>query len=119
MGKGGYKNIDITTSMVIENGESIIGYQYLHGTNADVGGFKIKGSISRDAEGNVTYDLTYTWNDIIDPNFDYTSDQMKAKFANSIPFITPTDYTIRISWSDKTIIKANPSIFNWNSGWLM
>ena len=27
----------------IENGEGIVGYQYLHGTNADVGGFEISG----------------------------------------------------------------------------
>src|SRR5262249_37920102 len=28
----------------LENGEGIIGYQYLHGTNKDVGGFQILGS---------------------------------------------------------------------------
>lgn len=38
-------DIDVITAMEIENGEDIIGYQYLHGTNADAGGFKIVGEI--------------------------------------------------------------------------
>ena len=112
------KDIDITTSMEIQNGEDIIGYQYLHGTNADVGGFQIKGTISKNSKGDVTYKLTYTWNDKIDPNFMYYSDSKKAEFAKSIPFANPTDYTIRITWSDKTVIKAKPTWYNWNSGWL-
>ena len=110
--------IDITTAIEIENGEDIIGYQYLHGTNADVGGFQIKGSISKNDKGDTTYNLTYTWNDIIDPNYIYSSDSKKAEFAKSLPFANPTDFTIRISWSDNTVIRENPGWFNWNSGWL-
>jgi len=116
--KGSSISIDITTAITIENGEDIIGYQYLHGTNADVGGFQIKGTISKNDDGDITYELTYTWNDKIDPNFIYSSDRKKAEFAEKIPFADPTDYIIRISWTDKTGIKANPGIFNWNSGWL-
>ncbi len=112
------KDVDITTSMVIENGEDIIGYQYLHGTDENAGGFKIKGKIYKDSYGNVTYDLKYTWNDIINPNLEYSSDYVKSEFAKSIPFADPKDYAIRISWNDKTVIKANPGWFNWNSGWL-
>ena len=115
---GESKTINITTSMTIENGEDMIGYQYLHGTNADVGGFNIKGTISKDKKGNITYNLTYTWNDMIDPNFMYDSDSQKAAFAKKIPFAHPTDYYISISWTDKTVIKAKPGWFNWNSGWL-
>ena len=110
--------IYINTSMEIENGEDIIGYQYLHGTNSDVGGFQIQGTISKNDNGDLIYDLTYTWNDIIDPNYDYKSDAEKAEFAKKIPFANPTDYKISISWTDKTVIKANPGLFNWNSGWL-
>lgn len=112
------KTIDIATSMEIQNGEDIIGYQYLHGTNADVGGFQIKGTVSKNKKGDTTYDLTYTWNDKIDPNFMYYSDSKKAEFAKSISLANPTDYTIRITWSDKTVIKANPTWYNWNRGWL-
>ena len=115
---GSSKQIDITTSMVIQNGEDIIGYQYLHGTNADVGGFQIKGSVSKNKNGDVIYDLTYTWNDKIDPNVIYESDSKKAEYAKSIPFANPTDYTIRITWTDKTIIRAKQTWYSWDSGWL-
>ena len=111
--------VDICTSMEIENGEDIIGYQYLHGTNADVGGFKIYGMISKNASGDTVYSLTYEWNDMIDPNFKYDSDKAKVEFADKwIPFAEHTDYYIRISWEDTTVIRANPGWFNWNSGWL-
>lgn len=90
----------------------------LHGTNADVGGFQIKGSVSKNKNGDVTYDLNYTWNDKIDPNFIYESDSKKAEYAKSIPFANPTDYTIRITWTDKTIIRAKQTWYSWDSGWL-
>ena len=93
------QSIDYTTSAEIENGESIIGYQYLHGTNADVGGFHVVGTISKNYFGDVTYELTCTWNDMIDPNFKYTSDQKKAALAQWIPFADPTDYYIAITWT--------------------
>ena len=97
---GGSMSFNETMSMEIENGEQMIGYQYLHGTNADVGGFNISGTIVKNANGDATISLTYTWNDIIDPNFIYDTDSAKAKFAQSIPFADPTDYIIRISWVD-------------------
>ena len=106
-------DINVTTAMEIENGEDIIGYQYLQGTNADAGGFQIVGKISKDNNGNIVYDLTYAWNDIIGPNYAYTSDSQKAKLAKLIPFADPTDYEIHITWSDKTIISALR-----NTGWL-
>lgn len=118
LGLNDSKEVDITIPMEIDTGESIIGYQYLHGTNADVGGFQIKGTVYKDEKGDVTYDLTYTWNDIIDPNYYYSTDAEKAEFAKSIPFANPKDYIIRISWHDKTKIRANPGLFNRNSGWL-
>lgn len=83
-----------------------------------MGGFQIKGTVYKDEKGDVTYDLTYTWNDIIDPNYYYPTDAVKAEFAKSIPFANPKDYIIRISWHDKTTIKADPGLFNQNSGWL-
>ena len=56
---------------VIENGYTT-GYEYLHGTN---GGLDIRGDISaiESTYGSyrkieLIYDVTMTWNDIIDPN---------------------------------------------------
>lgn len=114
-------NINITTDMQIENGESIIGHQYLHGTNSSVGGFKVKGTAKKDENGNVTAQLHFEWNDIIDPNFEYSSDEFKAKLAKSIPGANPTDYTIRIGW-DYLVYKPakNPEwwqIFDMKASW--
>ena len=95
--------INVSFSMVIENGEDIIGYQYLHGTNADVGGFQIQGTITKIENGCCIFDLTYTWNDIMDPNPQYSSDVAKAKFAQLIPFANPSDYVLSISWHDISI----------------
>lgn len=50
--------------------------------------------------------MTYTWNDIIDPNFMYDSDSKKAKLAEWIPFADPTDYIIRITWSEDLTVQA-------------
>ncbi|MCG8538336.1 MAG: hypothetical protein MJA82_00160 [Clostridia bacterium] len=97
------ETINISTSMVIENGESIIGHQYLHGTNSNVGGFKIKGTASKDDEGNVTADLFFQWNDKIDPNFSYETDRIKAEVAKRLPGANPSDYIIRIGWDHKVI----------------
>lgn len=80
--------------------------------------FQINGTISKNDKGDITYDLNYTWNDMIDPNFIYDSDSKKAEFAKSIPGANPTDYRIQINWSDKTVIKANPNWFNLSRGWL-
>lgn len=101
--------------MEIENGEQIIGYQYLHGTNADVSGFKIIGTITKDYKSNAIVSFSYQWNDKIDPNFIYITDSKKAKFAESIPFADPTDYIIRITWSDVSVLDSNG---NFISRWL-
>lgn len=101
LGPGERKEINISTSAEIENGEDMIGYQYLHGTNADAGGFQIIGTIEKDYKGNVNYDLRCTWNDRIDPNFQYSSDKMKTEFANKYLWLigaNPKDYNISISW---------------------
>lgn len=112
---GETKEFDITTSMEIENGEQMIGYQYLHGTNADEGGFKITGTITKDTQGNANISFTYQWNDRIDPNFIYDTDSKKAEFAKGIPFANPTDYAISISWSDESTLDKDG---NFTSGWL-
>ena len=112
-------SVDTSISVEIDNGEDIVGYQYLHGTNADVGGFQIQGTITKLENGDCIFDLTYTWNDIMDPNPTYGSDIAKAKFAKLIPFANPTDYVISISWHDISIGSPNGSSYdNPGCGWL-
>ena len=54
------------------NGEGVVGYQYLNGSNGNVGNFQRQGEaqLIRNADGtsSVTMNVRYTWNDIIDPN---------------------------------------------------
>ena len=116
-------SIDVTLEiphMVIENGENAVGYQFLHGTNEKVGGFKISGNISKSKKGDITYMMTYAWNDIIDPNFMYATDIEKSNAAKENGFFTPKDYEIHLTWYDTTIIREREGEMFWqkNSGWL-
>ena len=96
----GKQDVDIKTKAEVENGEGIIGYNYLHGTNDKVGGFTIKGTatlINRCC--HVQFYVTYTWNDIIDPNPNYITDTIKNAIAEAITLGKADAYKIHISWS--------------------
>jgi hypothetical protein len=98
---------DHTTSMEIQNGEGITGYEYLHGTNGDVGGFRFKGStqITKVADGyDVKVPASYTWNDVIDPNPQYGTDTWKSRIAEIVTLGRADPYDIHITWSgDATV----------------
>jgi RHS repeat-associated protein len=93
---------------VMENGESVVGYQYLHGTNMDVGGFQFKGATTITVRSNGTYEVTvvgsYTWNDIIDPNPQYSTDVWKSRVAEVATFGRAEAYNIHITWGSKTTV---------------
>jgi RHS repeat-associated protein len=91
----------------IENGESVDGYQYLHGTNSKVGDFQLSGYMYRNEDGTITFTYTAQWNDIIDPNFSYDTDVKKAKIAKIISLGHAKGYTIRIKWDDRMTITPN------------
>jgi hypothetical protein len=103
--------IDETYNMEIENGEGAIGYQYLHGTNADVGGFQREGTATMienpDGTYTVTMDMTYTWNDIMDPNPIYSTDVEKAEDAQNIPFANPSDFEFHLTWQETTVVQLD------------
>ena len=67
-------------SLSFLNGEGIIGYNYLHGSNKDVGGFSYTVTISM-KYGYKVYDFDFTFNDKIDPNEKYASDMEKVRIA--------------------------------------
>ena len=96
---GSSEHVDITMDARVGNGENITGYNYLHGSNPDVGNFRIYGTISKDQTGNVTYNVTCTWNDIIDTNSEYPTDISKDVIAHKIPGANPTPYRIQINWN--------------------
>lgn len=116
----------------IENGEGIIGYEYLHGTNATVGGYQINGwarlvpgpvpatpeplastpnpsfdHLSTSADRQVHWYLEYTWNDMIDPNAQYASDILKSMFGRVVSLGSAQDYRISITWRGEGVARVN------------
>ena len=90
--------------------------EFLHGTNGAVGRFQIDGTVERNNDGEAIYNLTYTWNDIIDPNFKHMDDEERNAIAQK--HFKPKDYILRIKWSDQTIIKAKRGGGGERMGWL-
>lgn len=90
----------------IQNGEGIVGYQYLHGTDRDVGDFELKGTSNVHPRGDGTYDVTvdsgYTWNDRIDPNPKYSTDRRKSVLAEILTLGQADPYDIHITWHAPT-----------------
>ncbi|RTE50614.1 hypothetical protein [Actinobaculum sp. 352] len=115
-------SFDTTSAVEIDNGEGIVGYQYLHGTNADAGGFKHSGTTSvrplPDGNYEVTIDSTYQWNDIIDPNGDYRTDRVKNRVAEILTFGRADPYEIHIGWDDTStvVVDADGNVIS-AEGW--
>ncbi len=120
-GAGEYA-VNETFAAELENGEGIVGYQYLHGSNADVGGFQIKGTAKvtegKDGEMEVEFDVMYVWNDVIDPNPKYGSDTAKSWFAEIITLGYAEAYDLHIQWSEKSKLtrRANGTV-KLSDGW--
>lgn len=74
--------------------------------NAEVGGFQHRGTTTVTPQGDGTYrvsvDSSYTWNDIIDPNPQYSTDRWKSTLAEILTLGQADDYTIHITWSSPT-----------------
>ncbi|MGQ0773356.1 MAG: WXG100 family type VII secretion target [Pseudonocardiales bacterium] len=81
----GRGEFDERFSAQMENGEGIVGYQYLHGTERNAGHFQFEGNTEVRPRGDGTYEVTvnsgYTWNDRIDPNPQYETDTWKSRLA--------------------------------------
>lgn len=98
--------IDLKFQMTLPDNGYRTGYELLHGTNNDVGGFTIKGNVSVSDIGNtrtLTYTVVNTWNDIIDPNPTYIMDTVYSIGLNWI--FSPQDYQTHLSWEKTYTIK--------------
>jgi hypothetical protein len=104
---------DITYHQDIENGEGIVGYQYLHGTNKDVGDFNQRGTthVTQLPNGNyqVKMDNHFQWNDVIDPNPQYSTDRWKSTVAEVLTLGRADPYNIHIGWDASTTVEVDPS----------
>ena len=106
----------------LQNGEGMVGYQYLHGTNANTGHFTLGGRATVTSAGDskrVTFDMTSTWNDRIDPNEKYATDIWKSTLAKAASFGMAKDYDIRISWKSKftAIVDRSGKVTFPDGGW--
>ncbi|MFH8484351.1 hypothetical protein [Streptomyces longisporoflavus] len=103
----------------LENGEGIIGYQYLHGTHAGQGDFTVDGTAeARHEYGQshagreesvqpgalVRMRLRFRWNDVIDPNPRYGTDRIKSIVAEIITLGEASSYDISISWEEECTV---------------
>lgn len=97
----------------IQNGEGIVGYQYLHGTDANTGDFRHWGTTTVAAQADGTYAITinasYEWNDTIDPNPRYGSDINKNRIAEALTLGVADPYQIHIRWDQPTTIVVDSS----------
>jgi hypothetical protein len=61
-------------------------------------------AVATGSDKRVHYYLSYRWNDMIDPNFQYSTDAVKAAFADAISGGTAAAYRISITWSGEAVV---------------
>jgi hypothetical protein len=96
------------------------GYALLHGTNSTVGDFVLAGwaevqEAIHPVEGDydIEMDLRFSWNDIVDPNANYSSDTIKSTIAKIVTFGSPKDYKLSIYWGSSCLaeVRKDTGIF--------
>jgi hypothetical protein len=97
--------INLTFHADLENGEGIVGYQYLHGTNKDAGDFVLQAALHVlhiSPGGNIEFNavLRQTWNDLIDPNPIYLTDRIKNAYAEGCTLGRAAPFCISITWNE-------------------
>ncbi len=106
----GSVDVDHTFHAEIQNGESIVGYDYLHGTNASVGDFQITGiaDVLRSGSGStVSFSITHDWGDIIDPNPQYVTDNWKSFVAEVATLGQAAGYVLHVRWSEEVVVELD------------
>ena len=85
------------------------GYDLINGSNKEVGGFKITGHISKGENGTYNVDISYTFNDIIDPNEQYRMDRILSEGTEKLS-IPGKDYILRILGTAKFVYSPQGGI---------
>lgn len=97
------------SSAETDNGYST-GYQLLHGTNSEVGGYQIEGTATITNTGNgytVRFDTSHTWNDKIDPNGDYREDIIYNAAVEAFTLGRADPYDIHVRWDAESTIQLD------------
>lgn len=117
-GKGPNGSFDQRFHAEIQNGEGVVGYEYLHGTDASKGDFRYQGTTNVRPLPNGTYEVTthggYTWNDTIDPNPKYSTDRWKSKVAEVLTLGQASPYDLHVTWhaETKTVLDKNGKVIS-------
>jgi hypothetical protein len=93
--------IDLRFHAELAENDYQTGYGMLHGTDRTVGDFQIWGDARLNAEGSVSYDLLFIWNDKINPNSNYIMDTI---LSGALAPFSPKDYDIHIAWTNQFYI---------------
>ena len=86
-----------------EENSNKTGYALMHGSNGDVGDFLIVGwaeplQPAPDGSYRIKLDMSYVWNDIIDPNGNYVMDKIQSAFATVVMLGNNKSYRLSIGW---------------------
>jgi hypothetical protein len=79
------------------------GYGMLNGSNSRVGDLEYFGVAVPGKDGSMTYNLTMTFHDIMDPNFQYYGDMIGASIYPGTP------YNVHITWSLSLTVSPPPA----------
>ena len=90
------------------------GYALMHGTNRDVGDFFIvgwaePGKRASDGSYRIKLDMSYVWNDIIDPNGKYTMDKIQSAIATVVMLGKNKSYRLDIGWRADAVVDVLPN----------
>ena len=78
------------------------GYGMLNGSNSRVGDLEYFGIAVPGTDGSMIYNLTMTFHDIMDPNFQYDYDEIGASIYPGTP------YNVHITWSLSLTVSPPP-----------
>lgn len=101
----GYREvIDIDKiSVAIAEPGLFTGYYLLNGSNVDYGGYEIHGSAEKRSSCLVHFDMSYRWNDFMDPDENDPLDPIFNFIAEGISLGRAEPFVFRIKWDAESL----------------
>lgn len=95
------------------------GYALLHGSNKDAGDFLVAGFAEIadaydpvDGDFDIRLELSYVFNDIVDPNGNYVMDKIRSTIARIITLDSPRNYRLSIGWKANGLVEVRKGVLN-------
>ena len=96
----------------LANGEGMVGYEYLHGSNT----VSISGTVTRKSD-KWEFDAHYNWKDELNKNTLYPSDIAKNTYAEIITLGKAAPYWVEIKWDSKSTLECTAKGKGKGEGW--